>query len=219
MSRPESSTIQKRQSRAYLFRVTLSGKPVNIPGVDGMENGVWVLPRNPTGVQYQANARSMTFATGTQTSRADQQGVDAPVISVSGTFGERGAWEPGVQGGLDGRRSQRAFENLVRGFLKLAAQEGRTGAPMHVMEFHDTYRDESWYVTPAVVPYGSEDASRPLMESYSVRLTALARVDSAAPEGSLLSRKMLDRHGPCPLNPRCRYGGPFVKGCPYRSGK
>ncbi len=219
MARPESSTIQKRDTRAYLFRVTLNGKPVNIPGVDGMKDGIWVLPRNPQGVQYQAGARSMVFPTGIMTSRSDQQGVDAPVINISGSFGENGAWKPGVTGGIDGRRSQRAFENLIRGYLKLTAEEGRVGNPMHVMEFHDTYRDESWVVAPAMVPYGQEDASRPLMESYTVRLTALDRVDAKRPEGNKLNRSMLDRHGACPLNPRCRYGGPFVKGCPYRSGK
>lgn len=219
MSRPESSTLEKRAARTYIFRVTLAGKPADIPGVDGMKDGLWVLPRNPTGVGYQGNARTMTFATGTTTARADQQGVDPPTITIQGTFGEAGAWKPGLKGGLDGRRSQRALENLIRGFLKLTAEEGREGRGTHALEWHDTYRDEHWLVAPALVPYGQEDSSRPYMESYNVRLTGLDRVDAKVPEGSSLNRAMLDRHGACPLNPRCRYGGPFVKGCPYRSAK
>lgn len=217
MAAPEQSTRALRDARAYIFRVLLNDKPRSIPGVDGMEDGLFILPRNPVSVQYQAGMRNFVYAVGTSEMRADQQGVDPPLIQIGVNFGERGSWDDKTQQGMDGRRSIRALENLVRGYAKAVAEAGRKRQPLHVLEFHDIYREESWVVTPLNVPYGMEDAGRPYTEDGSVRLQALTRADDAIPPADPIPARMRDRARLCPLNPACKYGGPFEKGCPYRS--
>lgn len=220
MAKPSPETLRLRASRAYIFRVLYQGKPRNIEGVAGMENGEWVMPVYPASVNYRSQARSMVYATsggaGGGERGADEQGKDPPIITLSGTFSEQGAYRPGV-GGLDGRAAQRAFENLIGGYLKLVHDEGMLRNPMHVLEWHDLYREESWVVTPANVPYGTEDSSRPLIESYQLSLTALHRTTTPAIHSpDPISLAAVQKHGNCPLNPRCRFGGPSVPGCPWR---
>lgn len=206
-----------RDARAYIFRVLLRGQPRNIDGVDGMEGGLFILPRHPVSVQYQAGPRTFTYATGTQEMRADQQGVDPPLITLAYDFGERGGYDPRTRQGMDGRRATRALENLIRGYLKAAANAGRNRRDIHVLEFHDLYREQGWVVTPQNVPYGGEDAGRPYAESGVIRLQALRPADDAIPAADPLPERLRDGVNACPLNPACKYGGPFEPGCPFRS--
>ena len=63
MAKPSPETLRLRASRAYIFRVLYQGKPRNIEGVAGMENGEWVMPVYPASVNYRSQARSMVYAT------------------------------------------------------------------------------------------------------------------------------------------------------------
>ncbi|PIG96872.1 hypothetical protein [Deinococcus sp. UR1] len=219
MARPEHSTLALRDARAYIFRVLLNGKPRNYDDIDGMRDGMFILPRHPISVAYQAGARTFTFATGTTTMRADQQGVDPPVIQLSLNFGERGGYDAASRQGMDGRRSMRAVESLIRAYLKAAANAGRARQPIPVLEFHDIYRGESWVVTPQSVPYGMEDAGRPYTEDGSLRLQALERADTTIPPSDPIPARLKDKVNMCPLHPVCKYGGPFESGCPFRGKK
>lgn len=219
MARPDPTTLNLREARAYIFRLLYKGKPHQMSGVDGMQNGLFVLPRNPIQVGYQANPRKFSYAVGTLEKRGDIQGVDPPIITIGLDFGERGSYDAHSKLGLDGRRAMRALENLMRGYLKNVAESGRSRMPLHVLEFHDIYRGESWVVIPENVPYGSEDAGRPYSENAMLRLEAQRRVDDGNkidPVDSL-PKRIRDKFAQCPLNPACKYGGPFEKGCPYRS--
>lgn len=219
MARPEPSTLALREARAYIFRVLLSGQPRNFDDVDGMQGGLFILPRHPVSVQYQASPRTFVYATGIHEMRADQQGVDPPLITIGYDFGERGGYDPKSKRGLDGRRATRALEDLIRAYLKAAAERGRNRQDIHVLEFHDIYRGGSWVVAPQNVPYGAEDAARPYAESGVIRLQALRPADHAIPPVNPLPARLRDKHAACPLNPGCKYGGPFAPGCPYRSSQ
>lgn len=215
MATPTKHTLDLRDARAYVFRVLYKGKPRNIEGVEGMKGGEFVLPRNPVSVQYQAAPRTGLHASGTLEQIADHQGVEPPTITLGLDFGERGSYDTKSGKGMDGRQIQRALEDLIRGYLKATTNQGRKRQPMHVLEFHDIYRGESWVVTPQNVPYGMEDNSRPFAESSSLRLQALRRADDAIPPADPISAALRDKFHACPLNPGCKYGGPREKGCPY----
>lgn len=221
MARPDSTTLQLREARAYIFRVLYKGKPKKLSGVASMtSDGLFVLPRNPIQVNYQAGPRKFSYAVGTMEKRADVQGVDPPIITIGVDFGERGSYDAKSGKGLDGRRAMRALESLIRGYLKAVAEAGRDRMPLHVLEFHDIYRGESWVVMPENVPYGAEDAGRPVSESATLRLEALRRVEEGhkIDPAKSLPPKLREKAHHCPLHPACKYGGPSEAGCPYRNG-
>lgn len=215
MARPTQKTLNLREARAYAFRVLLKGKPRTISGVEGMKDGLFFLPRHPTNVQYLAQNRSTTYASGVHERRSDQQGVDPPTISLTLDFGERGGYDALTQKGLDGRAATRALENLIRGYIKAVATSGRRRAPLHELEFHDIYRREAWIVEPQNVPYGTEDSARPYSESITLRLLALRRADHAIAPANPLPQQMRNKYTFCPLHPNCKYGGASRKGCPF----
>jgi len=213
MATPSSATLAQRHKRLYLLRVLLKNAPHNLPGVSEMRGGLFVFALHPQQVRYQAPTRAQAYPVGIDEVAVDQQGVSPPIIQISGTFGEQGGHLNGK--GLDGRQAQRGLENVVRGFALAVAQAGRQRRPLPQLEWHDLYRAEHWIVKPDNVPYGSEDQSSPLRETYSLTLTGLKLATNPPTIPDPLPAAMNAPHAACPLNPGCKIGGPSTPGCPY----
>ncbi len=208
MFRAKASTQKKRRAAAYILRVTYQGRPANPGGLTGLKNGEFRLPLAPQNIRYEASARTATHALHGE-NVADEHGMNPPDITISGTFGEA------TRGGLDGIEWQRALEDLIEWYARVNLTDGLARRPLHELEWHDTFRGEHWVVTPKAVPYGEQDASKPVTESYTLRLEALRKV-AAPPVRAAPAPLSVTSSALCPLYPGCVTGGEFDAQCPYR---
>lgn len=210
MASPNPTTVRARNRAAYILRLTHPSGKTPDPGLPGVRKGELRLPLSPQSINYDAAPRQQVYPTGVSTAGADVQGKSPPVITIAGTFGERGS----MALRMDGREWHRALEAFVEWYLVKVAEEGRARQPQHELEWHDTYRDEHWVVTPLNVPYGAQDASAPRRESYTLRLQGLREADRDRQEPDTLARALNNPLSACPYTPDCAFGGPRCPGCP-----
>jgi hypothetical protein len=177
MGQPTVSTITRRASRRYTFRLTdAKGSPHTPPGELGRiaPGGEFELPIAPQSVEYPDRARTAQNPDADGTISADEQGASPPSVNLTGTFGESTKSNSlGVK--LDGRQWQRAFESFITYYFETQRKAARQRTPPLRMEWHDSYRDAHLIVTPQMTPRGREDSSTPLRESYQITLTGLRK--------------------------------------------
>jgi hypothetical protein len=202
--RAKPSTTRKRAASAYILRILLQGKPAN-PGLPGLKGGEFRLPLAPANITYEDSARTQMNAV-TGGNQVDEHGLNPPSITIGGTFGEA------TRGGMDGIEWQRALEGVIRWYMAQNLKRGLARQPLYIMEWHDTFVNQSWVVTPRATPWGIRDASKPVTESYTLRLDGVRSADTPKPAQPLA----LSLGGLCPFFPGCQSGGPADAHCPFR---
>lgn len=213
MSHASNETKRLRATAAYMLRVTHPTKNPADPGLAGVKDGIMRLPRSPLHVDYADASRHATHPTGVNELLVDAQGRNPPLITITFTFGERGARQGATDASMDGRAWHRAAEGLVTWFLETVARSGRAREPLHELEWHDTYTNHHWVVHPLATPYGARDSARPVTEEGTLRLQAVRRADRVTPPRDALLSALGNPALNCPFAPACGAGGPRTSGC------
>lgn len=209
----KDSTATLLDNAQFALRATINGSPLLPPGMPWVNDlGEFLLPIPPQSVEYGDGVRGTTFPLSEMTTRSEVRGLDTPTINISGTMGML------ERDGYDGYEWQRNLETYVRWFFQAQVTAGKNRTPIPEMEWHDVLRDEHWYVQILQTPYGRQDASTPIRESYILKMKSLRKTGTPPKltREQSTSRTTLAA-SLCPLYPACQNPDkPFKAGCVFR---
>lgn len=214
-------TTQMRKQAAYILRMVRNGKYLKPPTVNPNaldERGWFKFPLAPQTIDYRSQSRSSVYPLG-QWARAEEHGVNPPLISLQGTFARQATYNPAKPDiTLDGYQWQRALEDYINYYLHENYEAGVSRRPLITLEWCDTYRNEYWVVKPEGVPYSHQDSNAPMRESYDLRFTALTPISRTQIQADQLTQDLAaGEENLCAFFPDCKIkGNPFIAGCKYR---